>query len=638
MLPRFPHSRKGIQGVLVTLILLAAFVNGGAPRAQAQGSGAPNLFGDAGANAASLPSYAARSHNVTVNLGLLLNQEGKALDVSAKPRITFNLFPDVNYTGVIQKVEAGDENSYSWVGTLENTPNGYFYLVAYQGVFVAHIASNHGVYEVSSAGKNLYRVDQIDQSRLGGDAPVAYDPPGEILAPGSLGPEADSGSVIDIMVVYTPAARAAEGSATAMKARIALALQETNTSYANSGVTPRLRLVHVQEMSYTETGNITTDLARLTNTSDGYLDTVHTLRNRYGADMVALIVENGGDSCGAARAIMATAATAFQVTTRPGCMTGYYSFGHQFGHLQGARHDTYVDPTTTPYVYGHGYVHTGPTASSRWRTIMAEDNKCASLGYSCTRLQYWSNPSKTYGGAAMGNTGAKNYMVLNNTAFTVANFRAQIIANNFNSTFNANATGWSPVSGTWSLVGSAYYKTDGLANLFATAKHAGTYGNLTYEVRMKRAGCTTCANSIIIHGKPTSLATNNLWKPSYLFEYQNSGLFSVYKVDANGTATALKVWTTSSAIVKNGWNTLKVIAVGTTFKFYINGTLVWTGNSPYFSTGQVGFGMSRDGTSTGNALWIDWAKLTTTATAAFDIEDAVAPGVEVPGGTVDRSP
>ena len=46
---------------------------------------------------------------------------------------------------------------------------------------------------------------------------------------------------------------------------------------------------------------------------------------------------------------------------------------------------------------------------------------CAS---GCPRLNYWSNPAKTYGGAPMG-TALKNHnqRVLNNTKGTIASFR-----------------------------------------------------------------------------------------------------------------------------------------------------------------------------------------------------------------------
>ncbi len=96
------------------------------------------------------------------------------------------------------------------------------------------------------------------------------------------------------MVAYTDDARAAAGGTAAIKATILTALNETNTSYANSGITTRLRLVHVQEYSYAETGDLFTDLNRFRNTTDAYFSTIHTLRNTYGADMVGLIVENGG--------------------------------------------------------------------------------------------------------------------------------------------------------------------------------------------------------------------------------------------------------------------------------------------------------------------------------------------------------
>jgi hypothetical protein len=55
---------------------------------------------------------------------------------------------------------------------------------------------------------------------------------------------------------------------------------------------------------------------------------------------------------------------------------------------------------------------------------MAYGNAC----YGCIRLQYWSNPNVQYGGLPMGvpegqSQAADNRKTLNNTAYTVANFR-----------------------------------------------------------------------------------------------------------------------------------------------------------------------------------------------------------------------
>jgi hypothetical protein len=56
---------------------------------------------------------------------------------------------------------------------------------------------------------------------------------------------ADSGNRFDVLVVYTAAARMAAGSTAAMQALINLGVAETNQAYANSGIIPRLRLVHI---------------------------------------------------------------------------------------------------------------------------------------------------------------------------------------------------------------------------------------------------------------------------------------------------------------------------------------------------------------------------------------------------------
>lgn len=217
-------------------------------------------------------------------------------------------------------------------------------------------------------------------------------------------------TVIRVMVNYTPKVASLSGDVVGL---INLAVAESNTGYANSDVLITMELAGTSQVSYTETGNFDTDLARYRGTSDGYMDNIHTLRNSTSADVGVLLVDNTA-YCGLASAIGATATTAF-VEVYWQCATGYYSFAHEIGHLQSARHDPANDPTNTPYAYGHGYQY----AAGGWRTIMAYD--CTS---GCTRLNYWSNPGKTYGGVAMGTTTKNdNHRVLNNTRATVAAFR-----------------------------------------------------------------------------------------------------------------------------------------------------------------------------------------------------------------------
>jgi len=629
----------GLRGGLLLAVMLSSFMAGSLPAVQAQEGAAPDLFSDAGVAAADAagaqPSHVVRSRTVGVNLGLLLDESGAARDVSGMPQVALNLFPDANYTGVITRLEK-DRFSTSWIGRLAEVEGGYFYLVVADGAFIAHVASQEGIYEVSSAGDSLYRIVQIDQSQLRDDAPGKYAAPGPVLAPADISAQVDSGGEIDVMVVYTPAALAAEGSLAAMKARIALAMTETNDSYANAGITPRLRLVHIHQVTYTESGSLETDKNRLKGTADSYMTNVHTLRDTYGADMVSLIVASG-DACGIAAAIMATASTAFQVTNRDGCMTGYYSFGHEFGHLQGAQHDMYADPSTVLYSYAHGYVY----LPDRWRTVMAYNDLCETTSpyTSCTRLQYWSNDTNTYGGAAMGDANSRNYLVLNNTAATVANFRTRKIAGSFNSTFVSSSSGWTPVYGTWTLASSSYYKSVGVGNgTFSSIKRTGTYGDVTFESRMKRTSSQpNWANGLILRGAPTSLTSYKAWMPSYWFAYTNSGQFSVWEYSAGGVETALQPWTTSAAITTT-WNKLKVTAVGSRLNFWINGTLVWTGTDTSFTTGQLGLAFYRSSSTTNDQFFVDYARGSTSPTADALVNPLVVQGTVHPGGDPSHSP
>jgi hypothetical protein len=233
--------------------------------------------------------------------------------------------------------------------------------------------------------------------------------------------------LIDVLVVYTAAAAAASSN---ILAEIQLAVDETNQSYANSGIIQRVRLVHAAQVNYTETGKSDRDLARLQNPSDGHLDELHSMRDAYGADLVSLWVENL-DACGIGY-LMTNVSTsfernAFSVIAR-NCATGYYSFGHEMGHNMGANHDRYADSRKGAYSYSHGYVD----ISGMWRTVMAYNNECNDQKISCTRIPYWSNPSVNYQGNPTGISqtdpdSANNVLTLNNTAYTVANFRASVV-------------------------------------------------------------------------------------------------------------------------------------------------------------------------------------------------------------------
>jgi len=605
---------------------------------------ADSLFTDVGPVAVSeysQPEQVKRFRYVGIERGVLPRRLRSGV---AKPELDLPLFGDARFTGVVEKVETVG-GARTWTGRLKGQRASSFTIVRVGNVFMAKIASTGEVYEVTWVRNGVYRIEELDHSKYqdhGSNWPVRFGPlptPDEIAEAAAE----DGRSPIDILIGYSDDARRAAGGNKQIKALIALAVSETNQSYKKSGVKTKLRLLHVEEYNYSEAGALATDVGRLVNGGDGQLDDIQTIRNTYGADMVGFIVNDGGGKCGRAAGIYPGATKAYMVTAR-NCATGYYSFGHEFGHIQGARHDTYVDNTNTPYAFGHGY--TDWRAPSPWRTVMAYNNKCRDKGKSCVRKDHWSNPKKRYKRRRTGTGSTKNYKVLNKTASPVANYRKRIISGDVKSTFNRKRgrKGWRAKSGSWGSCGSRYYCSNGLSGTGAWAGYKGDFGDVTYEVRMKRSGdCETCANRFYIRGESAAIAHTNWPRPAYAFQYTNTGSCSVWKVSDAGDFTPLLSWTSCSALKQN-WNRLKVIAVGKKIKFIINGTLVWVGSDTDLRVGEVGIGFYRDGDDPGR-LSADWAKIKTTPTssaesapaAAVALGDAVD-ALPSAGGDFDQSP
>lgn len=155
----------------------------GAPPSPTQGSTIENsaspatgLFLDA-ESPDSPPSaaYIVRSRVVKINLPVLLDETGGARSL-AGDTITLNLFPDVTYTGVLDRIEESGD-SYTWLGHLKDVEFSELTMIYTGEVFIAKIASPQGVYEVSNIGEDLYRIIQIDQLKLpGGEDAVDANP------------------------------------------------------------------------------------------------------------------------------------------------------------------------------------------------------------------------------------------------------------------------------------------------------------------------------------------------------------------------------------------------------------------------------------------------------------------------------
>lgn len=253
---------------------------------------------------------------------------------------------------------------------------------------------------------------------------------------------ADDGSVIDVMVVWTHWAECANSgkrkkctltaqTKTNMEGQIDLAIQESNTALDLSGVYFNLRLVH----KYLETGyfeqDITDALTALATMGDNKLDGVFAKREQYKADLVSL-VSGASEFCG--KGFLGPKRDRMFTVVSYTCLTGYYSFLHEIGHNMGCMHDRANANECESTGVNYGY--RAPDAS--FRTIMSYDctskpRRCASArrrfstkvaSKSCTRIQRISNSNSKYrwDNQLIGNSGANNAKWLNDVRRIVAQY------------------------------------------------------------------------------------------------------------------------------------------------------------------------------------------------------------------------
>lgn len=348
---------------------------------------------------------------------IVVNQDTESLTLNLKPGLDLRAYRTDAYStntgslvwaGIIEtpgtaKVPFSPE-------TLEFDAHNTVMLVKDGNTITGNVHFNEDWYKIRPLRTGGHAIVAVDHTAMPPDHPAEYGKLPVIRMPEKVASD-KADTVIRVMVHYTSSAASASGNISAL---IDLAVAEANQGYTNSGVFIDLILAHKSQVTYTQSGSFSTDLSRYRGTSDGYMDSIHTTRNSVAAD-VGLLVINNSSSCGLASGIGSTASTAF-ADAHWDCITGYYSFAHEIGHLQSARHDPATDPSTSPYAYGHGY---RKTTSPSWRTIMAYNCPAG-----CPRLNYWSNPSILYGGVPMGtSTQSDNERVLNLTRGTVAAFR-----------------------------------------------------------------------------------------------------------------------------------------------------------------------------------------------------------------------
>jgi parallel beta-helix repeat protein len=344
------------------------------------------------------------ARNVNINIELLRYAS----------KMNLNFFPDFHQMVSRVRIEYRSKDDFTWFGSI-NASNEINAILTVKGqALCGNVTIHQKTYHIEPIDPPLHRISIPDYSQF----PEEYPP---IKSSTQIQKDlnytlsyehGDDGSIVHVMVVYTEQAALETGN---IHATIQLAIDETNLSFEKSQIQTKLNLIHTQQVNYIEK-DILTDLKGLTSQNDGVMDDVHLLRDQYCADIVVLI--RAKDCYCGVSYINADSEHAFCVVSQD-CATGYYSFGHEIGHLFGARHNPEEDPFVFPYPYGHGYLHSGG-----WRTIMAyNDSQICPNGF-CKRILNWSNPSRRYQDIYMGTFSThNNARLLNETATMVSNFR-----------------------------------------------------------------------------------------------------------------------------------------------------------------------------------------------------------------------
>ncbi len=345
--------------------------------------------------------------------------------------VKINPFPDVEYYAIVDSMESNINGTVTVRASLDAYPYGYLMISTssdQRSLGTIRIPERGERYSITSmAGGDRSAILELDSERMDklrsgtpleledpvmmADEPVIpYDEGEEDFAdPGDFGPEDQA--TIDVMVVYTPAARIWAENAGGINNIIAQAMEKSQLTLDNSETYVNLNLVHSAEVNYSESGDSSTDLVRLRNQGDGYMEGVHALRDAYQADLVALfaVLHDVGGRAYLLNSRDGRPDSAFSITRVQ--QAGFsYTFMHELAHNMGLHHSKGQNESSGPTLWLNWPENRW---SAGWEWIGRNGNHYASLmtyesgtyfddGIHRTRVAHISNPNVNHVGVPTG--------------------------------------------------------------------------------------------------------------------------------------------------------------------------------------------------------------------------------------------
>jgi hypothetical protein len=359
---------------------------------------------------------------------------------SVKPGDTLYLalFDDVHLWATVDHISSDINGVRSLRGRVQESEHGTVLLSIGEESILAHVVIPELEQEfvISNFGEELGHIARdinLDlKDVLEGGPPLL--PPLEQLKDNEVAWSSGTGTKtsesaetmfrIDLMVIYTPAARRwADNQATSINHLINQAVAKGQLVLDNSEVGISLNLVHAAEINYTESGDSSNDLRFITQNSDE----VRVLRDLHGADLVTLLarVEDVGGWAWQLGSESGSPAYGFQLVRVQQAITGY-TFIHEIGHNMGAHHHVAQNDQPGPGIYSSsaGWRWAGQDGQRYCSVMTYESGSYFSDGRDHSRVPYFSSPTLAYQGEPVGDPAdGDNARTLVNTKAVISAYR-----------------------------------------------------------------------------------------------------------------------------------------------------------------------------------------------------------------------
>ena len=568
------HLILGI--VLIAGLAFVSFANGQA-QGRPPGSGDPKwvpLFTVAGierAGADPIAPQASRYRSVLINP--LVSEEG---GLAVGDRLFISPFEDGAVVGTIDRVET-DVNGVLAVRARIQGADGYLLLSSDKGRSLGRLVlPERRECEISCVGGGTTHI--IQEFAAGARVALEDGPPlipsssalsASVLPPYVPAPAAAANTRIDCMIVYTPSARDYANNGSGINNFISQAMSLAQLGMDNSLVEITMRLVHSALINYTESGSSNTDLDRLTDAADGYMDEVHTWRDSYGADLVHLFTN-----------VEDTGGLGWLLNTTAGLPEWAFCLGrikqvswttttvHEWGHNMGCHHrkDQSTQPGPGLFSYSAGWRWIG-NDSAKYCSIMSYTDDWD--GVNPTQVEYFSNPSVNYKGTPTGNAAdGDNARTLREIKTVISNYRSGSGTNTLTITAGTGGT-TNPVPGIYTFATGSVLQIIAQPNAnyrFLSWSGSDTGSQSWIIITLDRDKSIAAAFQRIIYAPTNAAGQKVLNRSLSQSEYINIITFAANSNNAN--ILSYKIYQ-----VENGQKTEVASVDATTFRYWHRGVV-----------------------------------------------------------------